>query len=133
MSQAAGSTGDIATMAPPKDRLGKPCGRCEPFNKRYHKWSWTKERQGARVELKSGEWHHKYLAHQLCHHGLVLSVEPQQNKLKNSKATDHESDTNYKCWLPEPMPALAARVSRPMAIGAGSQPWGTAATWTSPA
>jgi hypothetical protein len=36
-------------------------------------------------------------------------VEPQQNKLKNSKATDHESDTNYKRWLEEPMPASGGK------------------------
>jgi hypothetical protein len=100
-------------MVPPRDHIGKPCGEYEPFDKKDHKWSWTKERQGAGVRLKSGEWHHKYLAHQLYHHGLVLSVEPQQNKLNNSKATDHESDTDYKCCLPEPMPASSGGKGEP--------------------
>ena len=55
MLLAAGSAGDIVTMTPPRDHIGKPCGECEPFDKKDHKWSWTKEHQGAGVELKSGE------------------------------------------------------------------------------
>jgi hypothetical protein len=110
MSLAAGSNADdIVTMAPPAALIGKRCGECSPFDRKHHQWSWTKNRQGARVEFKSDEWHHKFLAHELCQHGLVMSVEPQQNKLKNSKTSDHESDTNYKCWLAEPMPASGGK------------------------
>ena len=80
-----------------------------------------KTRQGARVEFKSGEWHHKWLAHELCRRGLVMSVEPQQNKLKNTKESDHESDTNYYCWLTDPEPASGG--SGPASGGSNSQAW----------
>ena len=83
---ASGSADDIVTEAPPHRLLPKPCGEGKPWAREYHKWSWTKARQGARVEFNSGEWHHKWLAHELCRHGLVMSVEPQRNKLKNSKS-----------------------------------------------
>ena len=91
---ASGSADDIVTEAPPHTLLRKPCGD--------HEWSWTKARQGARVEFKSGDWHHKWLAHELRRHELVMSVEPQRDKLKTSKKSDHESDTNYYCWLTDP-------------------------------
>ena len=85
---ASGSDGgddDIVKEAPPHHLLHKPCEEAMPWAKKYHKWSWTKERQGARVEFRSGDWQHKWLAHELCRHVLVNAVEPQRNKLKNSK------------------------------------------------
>ena len=83
---ASGSADDIVTEAPPHPLLHKLCGEGMPWAKEYHKWSWTKARQGARVEFKSGDWHHKWLEHELRRHELVMSVEPQQDKLKNSKS-----------------------------------------------
>ena len=82
---ASGSADDSGTEAPPDHLLHKPCDEGMPWEKKYHKWSWTKERQGARIEFKRGEWHRKWLHHELCRHGMVMSVEPQRNKLKNSK------------------------------------------------
>ncbi len=98
IEMAMSASGDSFPIeAPPQHLLGKPCAQGAPFSRELHKWSWTKARAGARVECKRGEWHHKWLAHELCNHGMVMSVEPQQNKLKNSSAADHESDTNYRC------------------------------------
>ena len=57
-------------------------------------------RRSGRIQKK--EWCQEWLAHELCHHGMVMSVKPRQSKLKNSKASDHESDTNYDCWLTDP-------------------------------
>ena len=102
---ASGSADDIVAEAPPHRLLNKPCGEGMPWAKEYHKWSWTKACGGARVEFKSGEWHHKWLTYELCRHGLVMSVGPRRSKLKKSKKSDHESDTNYYCWLTDPEPA----------------------------
>ena len=78
---ASGSDDVIETESPPHSRLIKPCEEGKPFLKEYHMWSWTKDRMGARVEFNTGEWNHRWLAHLLCQHGLVTSVEPQRNKL----------------------------------------------------
>ena len=125
--ELASGSSDIDTEAPPPHLLHKPCCEGMPWGKAYHEWSWTKARQGARVEFKSGEWHHKWLAHELCQHGLVMSVAAQQNKLKNSKKSDHESDTNYYyCWLTDTQPASGGSGRE----GWAARPWGTAASRT---
>ena len=96
------ASGSFETRPPPANWLEKPCPEGKGWVKEYHKWSWTKAAQGARVEMKSGEWHHWYLAHQLCRHGLVVSIKPVRSKLLNSQPGDHESDTNYYCWFADP-------------------------------
>ena len=103
------ASGSFETRPPPANSLEKPCPEGQGWAKEYHKWSWTKAAQGARVEMKSGEWHHWYLAHQLCRHGLVVSIKPVRSKLLNSQPGDHESDTNYYCWFagPDADPKLA--------------------------
>ena len=85
---ASGSADDIVTEAPPHRLLHKPCRSGNPWAKEYHKWSWTKARKGARVEFKSGEWHHKWLAHELCRHGAITSVEPRRSA---------QLDKHHKC------------------------------------
>ena len=92
-----------ASEPPPRDRLGKPCQEGRGYSRQYHKWSWTKARKGARVEFESGEWHHTWLAHELRRHWAITSVEPWRSKLKNTEPEDHESDTNYYCWLLDPV------------------------------
>ena len=103
---ATGSSHGVLWLAsgspPPNNLRHKPCAESKPYEPAHHRWSWTKNRQGARVELRTGEWDHRWLAHELNNHGLVTQVQPEQSKLKNTRASDHESDTNYSCWLSEP-------------------------------
>ena len=108
---ASGSAHRIETEAPPDGLLRKHCEEGEPWARTHHKWSWTKSQQGARVEFQTGEWNHKWLAHELCRHGLVMSVDPRGNnfKLKNS--------TNYYCWLTDLAPASGGS-------GPESEGWG---------
>ena len=114
---SGGRAANIAMEAPPRNILNKPCKEGKPWERELHCWSWTNTGFGARVELKSGEWNHMWLAHELCHHGMVMSATPMQGKLKHTKPSDHESDTNYYCWLTD-MPAS----------GGGWAPTGWAAT-----
>ena len=100
----ASGSGDFDEESPPAKYLNKPCDERVPFTRPLplHKWSWTKRQQGARVEMENGFWNHHYLAYMLSRHKLVKKVEPRRNKLTNTKATDHESDTNYLCDLQLP-------------------------------
>ena len=47
--------------------------------------------------MRTGDWHQRWSGHQLCNHRVVIAVEGQQNKLKNTKPENHESDANYYC------------------------------------
>ena len=117
------ASGSFQIQPPPATLLEKPCSEGKPFSREYHKWSWTKSYCGARVEMKSGEWHHWYLAHQLCQHGRVVDVNLSRNKLLNSRPGDHESDTNYYCWLvdpdADPTLALGSKKAKPWAATFG--------------
>ena len=60
---ASGSDDDFATEEPPRSLLDKTCGEGQPRAKEYHKWSWTKERQGARAYMRAKTWPKSRMAH----------------------------------------------------------------------
>ena len=121
---------DIVTQQPPDTLLQKPCKEARPYvtKQDIHQWSWTKAKQGARVEMRAGDWNQKWLAYELFRHGMVVSIKAVRGKLKNSKKSDHESDTNFYCWLTAEPASGGSRLSQPASGSSGPAAGGWAAT-----
>ena len=73
-----------------------------PWEPTYHGLHYTKPGNagkvgGARVDMKRGEWSKSMLKAEVDSHPWIASYVADSNKLLNSKADQHECDTNYRC------------------------------------
>ena len=70
-----------------------------PWDPKHTGFRYTKSAQGARVDMKRGEWNKDLLKAEVDNHPEIESWVPDSNKLINSKAEKHECDTNFHCVM----------------------------------
>ena len=96
-------------------------------------WSFTKGEAGARVEMKKGDWDKEQLYAEVQSHDDIIAHEAMQNKLKHSKSSDHECDTNFKLHLEgnflQPSATPDSRINPATPMGGSSSVPG-AGRWT---
>ena len=95
---AFGGGGTLADGVTPRSTARQ----CEPWESGYHMFRYTKMAQGlgtqgARAEMKRGEWNNGLIEAELAEHPLIRGICRMCNKLTNSAAHLHECDTHYVC------------------------------------
>ena len=81
---------------------GLPRWRCSetgPKDSTLYHWKYTKAAAGARVEMQSGDWNKERFEAEVQAHDTIMSHVAMRNKLKNTRADQHECDTNFHLHL----------------------------------
>ena len=71
----------------------------KPWEQDVYRWCYTKAEGGARLDMRKGDWDKAALKAEVEAHDDIMAHTAMQNKLKGSRPSDHECDTNFYLQL----------------------------------